>query len=422
MSRTDPVRVIHGDSRQVLRDLADASIDSCVTDPPYALVSIFGAASATPAAAGVYARSAGGFMGKKWDTGETAFDPSFWGEVLRVLKPGAHLVAFGGTRTYHRLVCAIEDAGFEIRDQLAWIFGSGFPKSHDVSKGIDRAAGAEREVVGQRKTMKGDTGAQTYAALGEFQKSRFVDVTAPATEAAEQWSGWGSALKPAHEPICLARKPLIGTVAANVLQHGTGAINIDASRIAANDCYTENNVTQGVNTAQTAAAMIAAPRTFEPCSLGRWPANVIHDGSEEVLRHFPNSDGQQRSVGPLDGAKPSVNPYGDYGPREPFKPRGDAGSAARFFYSAKADADDRLGSRHPTVKPVDLMAYLIKLVTPPGGLVLDPFAGSGSTGMACMREGFKCTLIEREAEYIADIKNRIAHVRGDDAPLFTERA
>lgn len=379
------VSVIHADSREALRDLPDASVDSCVCDPPYALVSIakrlgnatqedldknFIRRRVSGQAGSPYAKAASGFMGKKWDTGETAFDPAFWVEVLRVLKPGAHLIAFGGTRTYHRLVCAIEDAGFEIRDQLAWLFGSGFPKPHN------------------------------------------------------QPGGWGTALKPAHEPICLARKPLIGTVAANMLQHETGALNIDASRVAVDP---EADASQLRTMARSqreggdgwGMSTVAGDTPQVVRADGRWPANVIHDGSEEVLAHFPESDGQQGDVRGTEPSEPlGANTYGRMKDRVAATARLDSGSAARFFYTAKADAEDRLGSKHPTVKPVDLMAYLVKLVTPPGGLVLDPFAGSGTTGMACMREGFRAVLIEREAEYVEDIKRRLAHVKGEDAPLF----
>lgn len=436
--------VIHADSRDALREMPDASIDACVCDPPYALVSIgkrYGADNAAATVAGVYGRSTAGFMGKKWDTGETAFDPAFWAEVLRVLKPGAHLIAFGGTRTFHRLVCAIEDSGFEVRDQLAWLFGSGFPKSHDVSKSIDRKAGAEREdkFEGSFERRAGPTGNKKCDACGKWLVSgspckcpRPQDE--PQTDGARQWQGWGTALKPAHEPICLARKPLIGTVAANVLQHGTGALNIDVSRIETGDSLgggAEKRVAiEGKHEgwsrpwmhdseAVEAHASRVRANVDKAEALGRWPANVIHDGSEEVLAHFPDSDGQQGDVRGTEPSEPlGANTYGQMKGRVPAAARIDSGSAARFFYTAKADASDRLESKHPTVKPVDLMAYLIKLVTPPGGVVLDPFAGSGTTGMACMREGFECILIEREAEYVADIKRRVLHVRGEDAPLF----
>lgn len=433
------INVIHADSREALRDIPDASVDSCVCDPPYALVSIakrlgnatqedldknFIRRRVSGQAGSPYAKAASGFMGKKWDTGETAFDPAFWVEVLRVLKPGAHLVAFGGTRTFHRLVCAIEDAGFEIRDQLAWLFGSGFPKSHDVSKGIDRAVGAEREIVGVADS-RGRDGANRAVVVSTSEGYGFatkggIEVTAPATEAARQWQGWGTALKPAHEPICLARKPLIGTVAANVLQHGTGALNIDASRVAV-DPEADASQLRTMSRSQREGgdgwgmSTVSGDTPQVVRAEGRWPANVIHDGSEEVLRGFPESD----AVSMRENGSSTPNAYFG-GASYEVGARGflDSGSAARFFYTAKADAEDRLGSKHPTVKPVDLMAYLIKLVTPPGGLVLDPFAGSGTTGMACMREGFRAVLIEREVEYVEDIKRRLAHVKGEDAPLF----
>jgi DNA modification methylase len=407
----------HGDSRDVIKTLADASIDSVVCDPPYALVSIvkrFGGENAAPAKdCDVYARSSRGFMGKQWDTGEVAFDPAFWVDVMRVMKPGAHLLAFGGTRTYHRLAVAIEEAGFEIRDQIGWLYGSGFPKSHDVSKGIDKAAGAERKIVGSYKatgTARTLTGGNYGGGGHNVDERDQIYQTAPATDAAREWHGWGTALKPAWEPIVMARKPFKGTVAGNVQAHGTGAIYIDGCRVPG-EYETRDRDTKG---GASIFGLGAGGGAFVPAE-GRWPANVIHDGSEDVLAAFPETNST-----PPGNTKPSAttaNVYGVYSQRSHVG-HTDAGSAARFFYSAKADAGDRLGSKHPTVKPVDLMAYLCRLVTPPGGTVLDPFAGSGTTGMACMREGFNAVLIEREAEYIADIKRRIAHVSGQDAPLF----
>jgi DNA modification methylase len=384
------VRIEHGDCREVIKTLADASVDSCVCDPPYEL----------------------GFMGRAWDRSGVANDVGLWSEVLRVLKPGAHLIAFSGTRTYHRMACAIEDAGFEIRDQIGWLYGSGFPKSHDVSKGIDRAAGAERDVVGvdEQKarrfeaSLKGQNDGWDRPWMHEPDATiRKAGITAPATDAARAWQGWGTALKPAWEPICLARKPLSGTVAQTVLEHGTGAINIDGCRVG-----TESTIVARSGPSAELGYMRGGSRPAETGSEnGRWPANVLHDGSAEVLEAFA---AYGESTSPAV-ARPSQRKGGK-------ATNGDTGTAARFFYSAKADADDRLGSKHPTVKPVDLMAYLCRLVTPPGGLVLDPFAGSGTTGMACLREGFNCILIEREAEYIADINRRLAHVRGADTPLF----
>lgn len=416
----------HGDSREVLKTVADNSLDSCVTDPPYALVSIgkrFGAENAAPAKAGktgAYARASAGFMGQKWDTGDTAFDPEFWREVYRVLKPGAYVIAFGGTRTYHRLACAIEDAGFEIRDMVSWLYGSGFPKSHDVSKGIDKAAGAAGSWRAEdhpgrkgKRTRKADLiGQNTHA--NAANPEGFRHIYQPSSGAAQQWTGWGTALKPACEPCVLARKPLDGTVAANVLKWGTGALNIDGCRIGVEDeSYARNASGDRGHDANRTRDMEFGMTAGSAHALGRWPANVIHDGSDEVIAAFPDSDGQLRAVGPGDAARAQTGIYGDYGPRDEFEPRNDAGSAARFFYTAKADATERLGTAHPTVKPTDLMGYFIRLATPPGGTVLDPFAGSGSTGVAAVFEGFDALIIEREESYVADARRRIAWAQGD---------
>ena len=381
------VRLANGDSRDVLKSLPDNSIDSVVTDPPYALVSIvkrFGGENAAPAKDGdVYARASAGFMGKTWDTGETAFAVEFWAEVMRVLKPGGHVIAASGTRTYHRLAVAIEDAGFEIRDMVSWLYGSGFPKSHDVSKGIDRAAGAVREVVGARH--RADTGRNDSYGFGEN-----FSVTAPATPEAAQWQGWGTALKPACEPWVLARKPLSEkTVAANVLAYGTGAINVDGCRVEGGEGgIRDGEASSGrryTEKGSTNFSPTPGPRGGD--ARGRWPANVIHDGSEEVVSLFPDRDGcmtpsAARSPGTILG-----------GSRTQGAIYPETGSASRFFYSAKADSLDRIGSKHPTVKPVGLMQYFCRLVTPPGGTILDPFAGSGTTGEAAWREGFNCVLI-----------------------------
>jgi DNA modification methylase len=433
------VEIIHADCREAMRALYKAGhrVDSIVTDPPYHLTSVQKRwANANPetehaaradGAMNPRNRLSRGFMGKTWDGGDVAFRPETWKAVFDLLKPGGHLLAFSGTRTYHRMACAIEDAGFEIRDQIGWLYGSGFPKSHDVSKGIDRAAGAEREVTQEGHTKAAEFAGKFDNACSSTRERRDI----PATEAAHQWEGWGTALKPAWEPIVLARKPLIGTVAANVQQFGTGAINVDGCRVEgaprtthADGDHRQKLTSKGTNGGAWANQDVDLGASLEiyAARSGRWPANVIHDGSEEVLAAFPDAGGQQAPVGPANGPKSSVNVYGDYGPRDQFNPRLDSGSAARFFYSAKADATDRLGSKHPTVKPIDLIAYLCRLITPPGGTVLDPFAGSGTTGMAAMREGFNAVLIEREAEYIADIKRRVAHVEGLDAPLFAEAA
>jgi len=420
------VHLFCGDSREVLRGIASDSIDSCVCDPPYALVSIvkrFGKAGAAPVTGNAaYARASAGFMGKAWDTGEVAFDAKFWREVLRVLKPGGHVVAFGGTRAFQRLACAIEDAGFEIRDAigdlvsldpgvrafveslsetqldaflrladlmgfdglLAWVYGTGFPKSTDFAA-----------VPGS----KGNGGREVRPEL----------VGTPFAE------GWGTALKPAWEPICLARKPLVGTVAENVLGYGTGAVNVHGCRIG------EREARQLSRNASIGFGGSAPQGVVTDGGHGRWPANILHDGSAEVVAAFPDTASGTGAVKGTSGAGYRANAFGSES-RPAGTPNieyGDAGSASRFFYSAKADADDRLGSKHPTVKPVDLMQWLVRLVTPPGGTVLDPFAGTGTTGEAAWREGFSAVLIERDETYQNDIRRRMAlAVAGPDERRF----
>lgn len=420
-----------GDCLEVLGTFEPDIFDSCVTDPPYHFTSIvkrFGADDSAPAKdgkTGAYKRASAGFMGKQWDGGDIAFRPETWAAVYRVLKPGAHLVAFGAPKNFHRLACAIEDAGFEIRDTLAWLFGSGFPKSHDVSKAIDRAAGAEREKIRiDASRLKNPPNLVGGAGKGDDRPWRQnaiamgfheVDGDLPSTDAARQWSGWGTALKPAYEPIILARKPLSEpTIAANVLRWGTGGINVDGCRVPTSDGYTENCVTQGINTAQTSSYEPRREcRTFAPAAEGRFPANVVHDGSEEVVGMFPQSKAayinQDSADAKLSERKPTtkrgITSFDDGKPCSSLYV--DSGSAARFFYTAKADSDDRLGSKHPTVKPLDLMQWLVRLVTPKGGRVLDPFAGTGTTGEAAWREGMRADVIEREVEYQADIRRRI---------------
>lgn len=353
---TNPYHLHLGDCLGVMRSLDDASVDSIVTDPPYHLTQVSrGSHTRNPQTPYERARIGDrGFMGHQWDGGDIAFRVELWAEALRVLKPGGHLLAFSGARTYHRMACAIEDAGFEIRDQTMWLYGSGFPKSHNIGEGR------------------------------------------------------GTALKPAHEPICVARKPLAGTVAANVLAYGVGALNIDVCRIGGVD--------------------------------GRWPANVIHDGSDEVLAAFPDAPGQLANAAEGGDRRKTQNVYGAM-------LRGSNGtaphieadkSAARFFYCAKAsradrneglmsraepvvaanatmrdreaaDWSERNGNHHPTVKPTDLMAYLCRLVTAAGGTVLDPFMGSGSTGKAAIREGFRFIGIDMTPEYVEIARARIAH-------------
>lgn len=335
-----------GDCRQRMAEMPDNSVDAVVCDPPYEL----------------------GFMGKSWDASGIAYDVEVWRQALRVLKPGGHLLAFSGSRTYHRMTCAIEDAGFEIRDQIMWVYGSGFPKSLSVEKNV-------------------------------------------APEHAATWKGWGTALKPAHEPICMARKPLVGTVAANVLAHGTGAINVDGCRVGTDGGGTHctNRDESGACRGHGNGGRSTTGETFHgpDTSGGRWPANFIHDGSEEATAGL--------------------------------------GEAARFFYTAKASRSDRedgcsslpartgaeaverdegsagmdspragagrtaaaVKNHHPTVKPTDLMRYLCRMITPPGGIILDPFMGSGSTGRGAVLEGFHFIGIEMNEDYLDIARARI---------------
>ncbi len=377
------VRIITGDCLEVLQQLPDESVDSIVTDPPYGL----------------------SFMGKKWDYDVPTVE--LWAECLRVLKPGGYLLSFAGTRTQHRMAVRIEDAGFEIRDMIAWVYGSGFPKSMDVSKAIDKAAGAEREVVGVGKGRTGPAsqpnGGSTYSDDAYQWPGEFT-ITAPATNEARQWEGWGTALKPALEPITVARKPLIGTVAANVLAHGTGGLNIDGCRVGTDGAR---------NNGRKANSDIYGkfgPTERVDYGKGRWPTNLIHDGSEDVVALFPESKGQQGDVRGTEVSHTGgegTNCYGKYG-RVPSAKRGDTGSAARFFYCAKASKRERgEGNNHPTVKPIELMRYLLRLVTPPGGTALDPFMGSGSTGVAAILEGFRFIGVELDVDYAEIAKARI---------------
>jgi hypothetical protein len=369
------------------------SVDAIVTDPPYGL----------------------GFMGKEWDHGVPGVP--FWEQALRVLKPGGHLIAFAGSRTYHRLACAVEDAGFEVRDQILWVYGSGFPKSMDISKAIDKAAGAEREVVGSyvvggtaakgKHKGRAASDADEGSAVGCTKE---LDITAPATPEAQQWSGWGTALKPAHEPAVLARKPFKGTVAANVLTHGTGGINVDGCRVG-----TSKNVPASVSKKAHANCYMGGWNEYgeipgvgghDP-NLGRWPANLIHDGSDDVVALFPETGAAK--AGDRGAGEGKTGCYGVYGGDPGVRGHDDAGgSAARFFYTAKAGKAERgKGNNHPTVKPLDLMAYLCRLVTPPGGTVLDPFMGSGTTIKAALSEGFNAVGIELDPAYFEIVRNRL---------------
>lgn len=397
-----------GDCLDALKILPDCSVDAVVTDPPYALTANkkggTGANSRNLKSPAGRSRigTGGGFMGQAWDGALP--DPDIWVECLRVLKPGGHLLAFGGTRTHHRLWCAIEDAGFELRDTVGWLYAQGFPKSLDVSKAIDKAAGAERDVIGPNRFAAVNGKANVNA----FGSASRPDATAPSSDAARQWNGWGSALKPAFEPIALARKPLSEkTIAANVLTHGCGGLNIDGSRIPSGEDYRKLQVVQGGNHRHDVGLTQKTRHAEFVPSSGRFPANLIHDGSEDVVALFPvtkPSSGSPRknrsseSIGTFKTADRITAGIPDAG-----------GSAARFFYCAKASRSDRgEGNGHPTVKPQSLMAYLCRLVTPPGGLVLDPFMGSGTTGIAALRQGFRFIGIEREPAYVTIATTRLA--------------
>jgi site-specific DNA-methyltransferase (adenine-specific) len=442
------VRLMHGDCREIIATLDDESVASIVTDPPYEL----------------------GFMGKKWDNSGIAYDVQLWTECLRVLKPGGHLLAFGGTRTYHRMASAIEDAGFEIRDSIHWLYGSGFPKSHDVSKAIDKRGGypnlaaeigaalksarerrgisvgqadkmfcggttnwtwfegrprgqraptpdtfanivsawpematlaekvaeAEREIIGTKSSGIANKDEGPRHTIGASQ-AVVVDITAPATDAAKQWQGWGTALKPAHEPIVVARKPLIGTVAANVQQHGTGALNIDSARIGDGQ-ITINTFDNG---AKPFGGAVGEPYTSRQ-SAGRWPANVITDGSIEAewVRYFycAKPSKRERNAGLEALPNRDVHRFG-----------------AGIGEGTDPKAPSIEGNFHPTVKPLALMRYLVRLVTPPGGTVLEPFAGSGTTLAAAILEGFDAIGCELTDDYLPIIEGRIAWAQQERA-------
>mgnify|MGYP002651187392 CR=1 FL=1 len=409
-----------GDSNDILSNLDQSSIDACVTDPPYGL----------------------SFMGKSWDYDVP--QASLWSSVYDALKPGAHLLSFSSARTYHRMAVQVEDGGFDIRDQIMWLYGSGFPKSRNIAKDMDRLAGAQREVVGTHQRLG-------YNVLQEAHDVQTVNVREwarlseePVSDDARQWNGWGTALKPAHEPIVMARKPHKGSVAANVLKHGTGALNIDACRVGTDAVSTRINTAicgnnYGRGTSNGSPQVVTEHE-------GRFPANVIHDGSEAVVAEFP--DVRTGKASRYQSAPNAI--YGERGCADTGELSlngGDAGSAARFFYCAKASTKDRdegleglatdtpmffqtgngtsgkasmegksatkaRANNHPTVKPTELMRYLCRLVTAPGGVILDPFMGSGSTGKAALLEGFRFVGIERDPDYFDIACARIAAAQG----------
>ena len=446
----DDCTLFLGDCLDVLKTLPSDSVDAIVTDPP----------------AGI------GFMGKDWDHHKggrkqwIAWMTEIASECLRVLKPGGHALVWAIPRTSHWTATAWEKAGFEIRDRIAHIFGSGFPKSADVSKMIDKLHGAEREVVGKYQPPNGSTlnlkndmrGGEIGVPTGK--RSEHMDITAPASDQAKQWQGWGTALKPAMEDWWLCRKPLEGTVAANVLKHGVGGLNVDGCRVGSSKSVPGGRSSEkrhcyagclGTNTEGTSGR--------DP-NIGRFPANLIHDGSDEVVAMFPATEKapDPRPGGVLDESASKGLIDFKQGSRATLPVvRGDCGSAARFFYCAKTSQEDRdegceglldgviarscqaqaeakrgnvvvaeegafnkarlARNHHPTVKPTELMRYLCRLITPPGGILIDPFMGSGSTGKASMLEGFRFIGIEREPDYfaIAEARIRTAQQRAFDA-------
>lgn len=383
------IKLILGDSLEKLKELDEESVDSVVCDPPYEL----------------------GFMGKSWDSTGIANNPRVWAECLRVLKPGGYLLAFSGTRTYHRMAVAIEDSGFEIRDMIEWVYGSGFPKSLNIGKAVDKLQGNDREVAEyiapdgkpRDKVERWEVGQKANRRNGEVSKGT------------SEWEGWGTALKPAHEPICMARKPLTEkTVALNVLKHGTGGINIDESRVGTETIRRDNYKSTGKqgSISLPGEASHAGEEYTTTFGEGRFPANLIHDNSEEVRECFPET----KIVVRISEDKDEQQNTWSLG-RTGTTPRGhnDSGNASRFFksiiYQAKASKSGRgEGNNHPTVKPIALMEYLIKMVTPKGGTVLDPFMGSGSTGVASKQNGYSFIGIDMTEDYIKIAEARIGTI------------
>ena len=389
-------KLILGDCLIKLKDIEDNSIDSIVTDSPYGI----------------------SFMGKNWDYDVPSVE--IWKECYRVLKPGGHILSFSSPRTYHRMAVNVEDAGFEIRDQIMWVYGSGFPKSHNVGKAIDKKLGVEREVVGikNRPAISTNNSNDGWKRPSHFNEDgthkTTMNVTVPTSEEAKQWDGWGTALKPAHEPIVMARKPFKGDVCSNVLEHGTGALNIDACRIGDEEIkISGGRKTIAIGDERTGKALgrYGPHEPLNTTHTGRWPANFIHDGSQEVIDNFPNTGSSTPSEKNKNGGEFPEDNTIKLGLKE-IRRTGfqDSGSAARYFYCPKASKTDREeNNNHPTVKPTDLMRYLCRLITPKNGTVLDPFMGSGSTGKAAILEGYNFIGIELSEEYLDIARNRIKH-------------
>lgn len=410
------ITIYVGDCRDVLPQLTEP-FDACVTDPPYHLTQASRKGSprqkdpATPF--GRTRLGSAGFMGKTWDGGDVAFQPGTWETILNALKPGAHAMAFGGTRTFHRLACAIEDGGFELRDTCCYLYGSGFPKSLDISKAIDKSLGAIREVVGSRqehdirRPLGG--GEEKLMTSAGNRETLAIPVTNPATDAAKRFQGYGTALKPAWEPIILGMKPCDGTFAENASHHGVAGLNIDGSRIGTTkgvpaspprhqDTRCHGKYGQEDGTADG----------FNP-NIGRWPANVLLD--EAAAAMLPDAPGQLAEASTNQESRRNQNVYGGLKRGSVAGAlRQDCGSAARFFYTSKADGKERgTGNVHPTVKPLDLMRYLCRLVAPPGPcFFVDPFTGSGSTLAACKALGIRAVGIELSEQYAEIAAKRLS--------------
>ena len=384
--------IVNEDCIKHLKTIEDNYFDSVVTDPPYEL----------------------GFMGKGWDSTGIAFTTELWKEVYRTLKPGGYLLSFAASRNYHRMAVAIEDSGFEIRDQIMWIYGSGFPKGLNIGKSIDKKLGNKRKVIGTKHNtydgaIRNPENHKSPAELSNIGKWGLNQTPHGLleTKGNSEYEGWGTALKPAHEPICMARKPISEkSLTDNVLKHGTGGINIDGCRVT-----TDENISNHSRSAESAISKGIFGDSKEQEThqtqgqkLGRYPANLIHDGSDEVVSKFPNTKSGK------DKNPTTENVSGFFGQDMGYYSKdanyGDEGSAARFFYCPKANKKEKGDSKHPTVKPVELMRYLVRLVTPKDGIVLDPFAGTGTTGEACILENRNYYLIEAEESYIKDIETR----------------
>lgn len=443
----DNITLYNDNCLTVLKALDENSIDTCITDPPYHLTSIvkrFGKENSAPAkygTDGVFARASAGFMGKEWDGGDIAFRPETWAEVYRVLKPGAYLLAFGGTRTYHRMACAVEDAGFIVMDCAVWAHGQGFPKALNLSKAIDRRLGAERKVIGQASGMGKQNPEWNGTAQGRKENyfKPTYDVTEPVTEEAQLWNGWRTALKPAVELIVIAMKPVDKSYVDNALKWGVAGFNIEGARIETEETIPINKLESWSGFGQ----VVEPEYEQEENTKGRYPANLLIDDSQEVWDLFPDTGKSTGGrIGKKDVSDVNIVPAGQYQAGDPGF--GDSGSAARFFYCAKASRSERnaglegmeegvgggmqgtadqtlltgsgnirnnkMQNHHPTVKPIALMEHLVRLTkTPTGGVVLDPFMGSGTTGIACVNEGRPFIGIEMEGEYFEISKKRIQH-------------